>query len=43
MDRVRRLVGVSDDNGNRKEEIPTGKGVGIAIVDTGERVIIMSS
>lgn len=35
MDRVRRLVGVSDDNGNRKEEIPTGKGVGIAIVDTG--------
>lgn len=35
MDRVRRLVGVSDRNGLRKEGIPTGKGVGVAIIDTG--------
>ena len=35
MDRVRRLVGVADSNGARIDGIPTGKGIGVAIVDTG--------
>ena len=35
MDRVRRLVGVADENGVRKAGIPTGKGIVVAIIDTG--------
>lgn len=35
MDRVRCLVGVANTDGTRRPKIPTGKGIGIAVVDTG--------
>lgn len=35
MDRVRSLVGVSNADGITKTGMPTGKGIGIAVVDTG--------
>ncbi len=35
MDRVRRLVGVSGGDGVRKKWLPTGRGITVAVVDTG--------